>query len=192
MTIKRILVPIDFSSTSLAALDSAVAFAKPLKAEVVLLHVVEPVFYAMSEFAAPGMSQLLEQEYRSDRAQIARLAERCAKRQVKTRGLVQVGTAYQAIVDTAKKVHADMIVMATHGRTGLPHFLLGSVAERVVRLAACPVLTIRTGKKGRRPAAHTAAQRRAKTARTLDRVARAWDGVTDVRRMGHRGGAAAG
>ena len=142
MAVKRILVPIDFSSSSTLALNSAVVFAKPRKAEVVLLHVVEPVYYAMSEFAAPGLSQIIDHEYRNSRGEIARLAQRYA-RQAKTRGMVATGIGYKAIVDTARKLGADMIVMATHGRTGLDRLLLGSVAEKVLRDAACTVMVVK-------------------------------------------------
>ena len=155
MTIKRILVPVDFSPNSLHALDYAIDFAKAFKATVAVLFVVEPIAYAMPDFAggAAVMGGLLEQQQRSGRTQLRRLEERYAKRRVKLRALLQTGTAYQAIADTAKQIKADLIVMATHGRTGLSHLLLGSVAERVVRAATCPVLTLHPGQPRRRAAA---------------------------------------
>ena len=86
---------------------------------------------------------MIEEQRASATQQLARLQARYAKRQIKLRTLLQTGTPYQAIVDTAKAVKAGLIVMSTHGRTGMKHLLLGSTAERVVRTAACPVLTMR-------------------------------------------------
>jgi universal stress protein A len=152
MTIKRILVPVDFSPNSLSALDYAVEFAKPFKASVAVLFVVEPIAYAMPDFAggAAVIGGLLDQQQRSARTQLRRLEERYAKRRIALRALLQTGSAYQAIADTAKQTKADLIVMGTHGRTGLSHLLLGSVAERVVRAATCPVLTLHPGHRRRR------------------------------------------
>ena len=149
MAIKRILVPIDLSANSLAGLDYAVELAKTLRAELDVLYVVEPLYYAMSEFAAPAVGELLEEQRRSSRAELTRIEQRYA-RKVPLRVLQQVGTAHQTVVDTAKRLKADLIVMATHGRTGVSHLLLGSVAERVVRAAGCPVLTVRPPRTSRR------------------------------------------
>lgn len=165
MTIKRILVPVDFSANSLQAVDYAVEFAKLWKAELQLVFVVEPLYYAMSEFAAPAVGELLEEQRRSGRTQLTRLEAHCAKRNVKVRALLQVGTPYRAIVDSAKQLKTDLIIMTTHGRTGVSHLLLGSVAERVVRFAGCPVLTFHPAKKARRAAARTAARKAVPTAR---------------------------
>lgn len=144
--IKRILVPVDFSPPSLKALDYAADFAKPLGAELCALFVIEPIYYAVPDLAgaaAGAVGGLLEEQRKSAKLQLERLQARYARRQVKLRTLLQTGTPYQAITDAAKTLKADMIVMSTHGRTGVSHLLLGSVAERVVRTAACPVLTIR-------------------------------------------------
>src|SRR5262249_27461371 len=86
---------------------------------------------------------LFEQLQQSGREQLKRLAADLKKRRITARVLLQVGTPYQVIAATAKKVRADLIIMATHGRTGLAHMVLGSVAEKVVRTATCPVLTVR-------------------------------------------------
>lgn len=151
MLIKRILVPVDFSPNSLAALDYAVEFSKPFKAEIALLFVVEPIYYTVPDFAggaSPAMAALLDEQIRSGRAQLLRLEQRYSRRRLKMRALLQTGTPHQAIVDTANQIKADLIIMATHGRTGVSHLLLGSVSERVVRAATCPVLTLRPGQKG--------------------------------------------
>src|SRR5262245_25168727 len=157
MKIKRILVPVDFSAHAQAALDYSIEFSKPFKSELLVLHVVEPVYYAVPDFtggAAASMASLLEEQRRAARAELVRLEHTYARRRVKLRTLQQTGvTAYEAIVDTARKLKADLIIMATHGRTGLTHLLMGSVAEHVVRSATCPVLTLRAGQKPRRKAA---------------------------------------
>jgi nucleotide-binding universal stress UspA family protein len=158
MTIKRILVPADFSANSLYALDYAVDFRQAVEGRL-LIYVVEPLYYAMSEFAAPAVGELLEEQRRQSRADLTRLEASYAKRKVKLRALLQVGRPYQAIVDAAQQLKADLIIMATHGRTGMFHLLLGSVAERVVRLAGCPVLTLPAVKKMRRARARTPARR---------------------------------
>lgn len=152
MKIKRILVPVDFSPNSLNALDVSVEFAKPFKAGLTVLFVIEPIYYAVPDFVGtPGaMSSLIEEQIRTGREQLLALERRYAKRRVKLRTVMRTGTPYQEIVDTAKSSRADLIVMATHGRTGITHLLLGSVAERVVRSAPCPVLTLRGGKVPRR------------------------------------------
>ncbi|HSP98830.1 MAG TPA: universal stress protein [Candidatus Dormibacteraeota bacterium] len=145
--IRRILVPIDFSPASLKALDYAADLAKPLDAELCTLFVVEPIYYAVPDLAGAAAGTtvgLLEEQRKSGRQQLERLQARYAKRRITLRTLLQTGTPYQAIVDSAKSLKANLIVMSTHGRTGMTHLLLGSVAERVVRTSACPVLTIRT------------------------------------------------
>lgn len=175
MTIKRILVPVDFSSHSLAALEYAVGFAKPFKAQVIVLHAVEPIYLAVPDFAGAGaasaMGELLAEQRRSGRAELVRLERRYARRRVKLRALLQVAAAHRAIATAAKQVRADLVIMATHGRTGVSHLLMGSVAERVVRGAPCPVLTLRPRaaalrrKSPRVRAARTSSTRRARSAR---------------------------
>lgn len=159
MKIARILVPVDFSRHSLKALAWAIDFAEPFGAAIDLVHVVEPIAYATPADLYAGMAtqlgNLLAEQRRSARQQLDELAAKYAKRGVSLRIHLRDGIAYREIVDAAKQLNADLVVQATHGRTGLSHVLLGSVAERVVRTSECPVLTIRTTAAGtkKRPAA---------------------------------------
>jgi universal stress protein A len=160
MAIKRILVPVDFSSPSMHALDYAIDVARSLAAEVVVLFAVEPIYsITPGDLYAPAseLSALMQEQRRQGRDQLAKIEARLKKRRAKLRTVLADGLAYQVIVSVAEKLKTDLIVMATHGRTGLSHLFIGSVAEKVVRSAGCPVLTIRVpeaqrsrGKRARR------------------------------------------
>lgn len=142
LTIKRILVPIDFSPPSLRALDAAAEFSRPYDAELTILYVVEPSFYGSPLLVDPQV--VGEKERENAEAKLVELAQEIGKRGVESTILVRFGVAYHVILDAAKEFKADLIFISTHGRTGLAHSLIGSVAERVVREASCPVLTVRT------------------------------------------------
>jgi nucleotide-binding universal stress UspA family protein len=144
MEIRRILAPTDFSEPSKQAVAYAYELAERFGAKLLLLHVVELPAYPVEIFlpAAGGTTLLddLEQQARIDLAQLRPEAE---DGKVEVTCQVVVGTPYYKILEVAAADKADVIVMATHGRTGLSHLVMGSVAERVVRMAPCPVLTIR-------------------------------------------------
>jgi len=146
MAIKKILVPVDFSEPSEQALEYALDFAKPFKAEITLLFVIKPLYYA------GDLGLLLEEQQRTGREELARLERRVRQRGLKCRTLVLRGAPFREIVDAARKQKVDLIVMGTHGRTGLSHLVMGSVADRVVRTAATPVLTVQPQKRRRRKA----------------------------------------
>jgi len=146
MQIKKVLVPVDFSKDSLRAAEYAKNFAAPFGAQLVLLHVIEPIYYASPAdmyAASPNLALLIEEQRKAAQAQLEQLAQKLSGQGAKVQTLLKSGSPPQVLADTAKRIKADLIVMATHGRTGLAHVLLGSVAERVVRLATCPVLTVR-------------------------------------------------
>jgi nucleotide-binding universal stress UspA family protein len=143
LRIKSILVPLDFSSPSKKALDYAVAFARQFKAKLTLLHVVEPV--ATPDFA--GSFPLAIDDDKQMAAAKDEL-ERVIKAARVPRGsvekiLVRFGRSFHEIADAARTRKVDLIVISTHGYTGLKHALLGSTTERVVRHAPCPVLVVR-------------------------------------------------
>jgi universal stress protein A len=150
MTITRILVPTDFSADADAALRYAIDLAKPFGAIVELLHVVEdPLAAGMwsAEFYTAEIAGLNLNLVKDAEARLRGIVEE-TKAPLPLSGEVHIGPAFATILDTAREHGADLIVMGTKGRTGLAHLLIGSVAERVVRLAPCPVLTVRRTAEG--------------------------------------------
>jgi nucleotide-binding universal stress UspA family protein len=143
--VKCILVPVDFSASSLKALEYAVELGRSSRAEMVLFHAVEPVYFAATGgiYGAGFDASLVYRELENAaRERLAALARKLTARRLRVRTLLAVGAAHRSIADAARSVKADLIVMSTHGRTGVAHALMGSVAERVVRTAPCPVLTV--------------------------------------------------
>jgi nucleotide-binding universal stress UspA family protein len=158
VVIKRILVPVDFSDRSLQALDYAAELGRRFGAALTVLHVVEPVSPAPLAYGPmDDAGALLQELLRMGRRELERVAAKLRKRRVSSATVLRVGVPYTEITGTAKRSRADLIVMSTHGRTGLARALLGSVAENVVRTAMCPVLTVRDSKP--RPAARTPRRR---------------------------------
>ncbi|MEM9292877.1 MAG: universal stress protein [Acidobacteriota bacterium] len=141
--IQRIVVPLDFSAGSQQALAEAKELAAVYGAQLDLIHVVQPLAYPQSYF--PGATSA----YVADYAAIGQQAKASLQRIAEEHGLegasvhVTEGYPATAIVDYAKRHGADLIVLSTHGLTGVAHLFLGSVAEKVVRLAECPVWTVR-------------------------------------------------
>jgi universal stress protein A len=143
MDIRHILAPTDFSDYSKQALREAFELTRTFGARLSLLHVVEPSPY-LGEFTPPTMgADLLGDLERQASAALARVLPEAQQATIEVTRAVVMGSPSLKIVETAEAEHVDLIVMATHGRTGLSHLLIGSVAERVVRTAPCPVLTIR-------------------------------------------------
>lgn len=148
--ITRILVPIDFSAHSDRALRYATTLADRFNATVEVLHVVEDPFVSGAwspEAVAPNIPELLADLVAAARGKLDDLRAAAIEKGVrlKTTVLTTVvsGRPADTIADYARTERFDLIVMGTHGRTGLTHALLGSVAERVVRTAPCPVMTVR-------------------------------------------------
>jgi len=141
----RILVPTDFSKHSQNALLYAAAFAEKFGAELYLLHVVQDlaVFIPDMITVAPPPTPSLEQLSSAARAAFDRLIKENQLQHLKIQREVREGTPFYEIIRFAKETEIDLIVMGTHGHTGLVHVLMGSVSEKVVRKAPCPVLTVR-------------------------------------------------
>lgn len=131
---RRVLFPTDFSPSSLRALAYAEEIARRFDAELLLLYV---------DFA-PSVYDPSRDDVASSKHALERAAERLCTRGVRARPVYRRGAASDEIVRAAASEGADVIVMGTHGRTGLTHALMGSVAEHVVRQAGCPVMTVRT------------------------------------------------
>jgi len=147
--IKKVLVPIDFSDYSKNALGYAINFAKHFKAELHLIYVVEPVIYppdfSMGQIAIPSVD--LEMDKRA-KDELQNLADKQIPSDLKTSILVKTGKPFIEIIETAAEIDADLIIIATHGHSGMEHILFGSTAEKVVRKAPCPVMTLREPIKG--------------------------------------------
>lgn len=144
MEIRHILAPTDFSPYSTQAIEYAFALAQTFGAKLSLLYVIEmPAFPVEGTVLSQGGTILLDDLKRDCNREMDRLLPDAEASQVEVARHVVVGKPYRTIVKIAEAKKADLIVMATRGRTGLSHLLMGSVAERVVRIAPCPVLTIR-------------------------------------------------
>jgi len=143
--LRRILHATDFSAASKRAFDMAVEFAKQNKAELLLVHVLVPhVAYPADTDADPKIYIELERSARRQaQSSLQALVNKVKRAKVKATGLLLKGTAHLQIVRAAKNRRADMIVIGTHGRTGISKLLMGSVAGRVIAEASCPVLTVR-------------------------------------------------
>jgi universal stress protein A len=140
---QRILCPVDFSDPSRRALDLAVELAQRLGSTLTVLHVYAPPGYVLPEGYMPaGPEVLAEVELRTRESLEAwqKIAQAGGAPTVDI--ATGIGPAAGEIVHQARTGGFDLIVVGTHGRTGLAHMVLGSTAERVVRLATCPVLTV--------------------------------------------------
>jgi nucleotide-binding universal stress UspA family protein len=145
---KRILCPVDFSEFSNAAVEDAAGLAKVTGAELTLLHAYQNPAYVLPMQGYVGLGNDFLTKLRQQLEDEVQAQARGLRDQgISVRTEVIEGVPYKAIIDHAKENNADLIVMGTHGRTGLAHALTGSVAERVVRLAPCPVLVTRRSTK---------------------------------------------
>jgi universal stress protein A len=139
---KRILVPLDFSPPSRRALRFACHWADFFAAKVWLLHVVEPTT-AVGGFGTVPMGAVQRDIPGTAKAALSDLARTEFPDSIPVRVIVRNGTASDQIAAAARAIRADVIIIATHGHTGLKHAVLGSTAERVARHAPCPVLILR-------------------------------------------------
>jgi nucleotide-binding universal stress UspA family protein len=144
---RRVLHPTDFSKASNAAFARSLAEARASRAELVLVHVLAPVMPiagAGEAYVTPSVCEQMNATARAwARKQLDRLVARARAAKVRARGMLLEGVAHDQIVRAARREQADMMVMGTHGRTGIARFFLGSVAARVAAMAPCPVLTVR-------------------------------------------------
>lgn len=138
MKLQHILVPIDFSSDAEQALDCAAGLAQQFQARLTLMHVIYIPVTTEVNLAAYFVDIETSAEQGMETYQ-----KRMEEKGVAADTMIVHGTPFHEIVEAAKTKQVDLIVMGTHGRTGVQHLLIGSVAERVVRLAPCPVMVTR-------------------------------------------------
>jgi len=142
---RRILHPSDFSAASNAAFKKAIEMAKASRAELLIVHVINPIVPVAGEgYVSPKMYEDLAASTRAwARKQLDRLLVKAKKSGVRGKGVLAEGAAHEQIARIAKTKRADLVVMGTHGRSGFAKLFLGSVAGRVVTAAPCPVLTVK-------------------------------------------------
>jgi universal stress protein A len=146
LPIKKILCPTDFSEPSYKALEAANQLAKHFDAEIILIHILSPVFVYPAVALTPGLAKTSEisdvdRDEMAYRSLSMTLKDRVDE-SIKSRSIMGKGNPAEEITRSAKEEKVDVIVIGTHGFTGWRHLILGSVAEKVVRLATCPVITI--------------------------------------------------
>ena len=145
MEIRKIIVPVDFSEYSLKSLRYANAFAANFGAELVLVYVVEPVVYpadfSFGHITTPSVESQLHEH---GKTHLDAIAHTEVSPDVRVKTVVRTGKPFVEIIRCAKEEEANLIIIATHGHSGIEHVLFGSTAEKVVRKAPCPVLSIRS------------------------------------------------
>jgi universal stress protein A len=142
----RILHATDYSKASARALEEAVALARQNHAELLVLHVIDPVapYVAGEDIGGAELYMKLEETTKQEaETSMKNLLEKLRKLKVNAKSLLLRGSAHDQIVKAAKSRRANLVVIGTHGRTGLSKLLMGSVANKVVSTAHCPVLTVR-------------------------------------------------
>jgi nucleotide-binding universal stress UspA family protein len=153
MQIKTILFPTDFSTGARAAMDYALSLAQDYKAKLLLLYVIQDI--SIAEWYIPStlsVADLVEDMQKSAWKEMDKWAAEATSRVKDVEKLVERGVPFVEIIRIAREKNADMIIIGTHGRTGIDHMLFGSTAEKVVRKAPCPVLTVRiAGKEFKMP-----------------------------------------
>jgi len=137
--IKKILVPTDFSHCAEKALQYAIPFARHFGSELLLLHVIPPVIVLQTSEMMPQGIPEAEGEVQEGLEQLCK----SIGHGIVAKPFLRHGNPAVEIVDTAKELEADLIIISTHGRGGLSHVLLGNTVEKVVRRASCPVLVVR-------------------------------------------------
>ena len=144
--LRRILVPIDFRETTIAALLHAAAFAKQYKATVTLLHIVEPVGTELRRNIS--RERVIEEMSEVGESQIRKLVDVIWGEEITTDIVVAGGKPYQQIVNEAKETNADLIIMANRGPVGSWGFFRRNTTARVIRHAPCPVLVVPAYERG--------------------------------------------
>lgn len=135
-----ILVPTDFGEPADEALDYAISLAVKVGARIVLLNVLKLPVLGVMEMGAVVTEGAIDSLFTANQTELDRIASRRSEVAIET--MLRTGEPHDVILQVAKELPADLIVMGTHGRHGIRRLLLGSVAEAVIRAASCPVLTL--------------------------------------------------
>ncbi len=143
INIKNILCPIDYSIYSEMALKYAIEFAEKYQAKLYLMHVLDIRVYDMNDPELYDVNVIDEETIGKLRERLLKSVNEDTKGRISVEAIVIQGVPFAEIIKASKEYKIDLIVLGTHGRTGLSHAIMGSVAEKVVRKAPCPVLTIR-------------------------------------------------
>ncbi len=144
--IRTVVHASDFSRASTAAFKRAVEVAKGNRAQLIVVHVLAPVapMLMTDGYVSPKVYEDMAAAARADaQKRLRKLGDQAKRSGVRVKALLLEGVAHERIVQAARSKKADVVVIGTHGRTGLTRFFLGSVASRVLAIAPCPVLTVR-------------------------------------------------
>jgi nucleotide-binding universal stress UspA family protein len=146
ISIKSVLVPVDFSKESTLAVKFATSLAQQYGSKLYLLHVLEPL-HTSFQVEIGNLREFEERRRATIREDLSRIIPAEIKKSLGVEEILKIGSpVYHVIAEKAEELDVELIVIPTHGRTGLSHILLGSVAEKVIRHAPCPVFVIRNPK----------------------------------------------
>lgn len=143
ISIKNILCPVDYSVYSEMALTYAIEFAEKYYAKLYLMHVLDIRVYDINNPDLYDINIVDEETLAKLRERLLRCVTEDTRGKIAVEALIIQGVPFAEIIKASKEYKIDLIVIGTHGRTGISHAIMGSVAEKVVRKAPCPVLTIR-------------------------------------------------
>jgi len=149
LNINKVLVPIDFSDYSKDALNYSINFIKCFKAELYLVYVIEPVIYPPDFSATQITIPPTDLEVMKNAEEnLSQLMKNEIPKDIKATKIIKTGKPFFEIIETAKDENIDLIIIASHGHSGIEKILFGSTAEKVIKKAPCPVLSLRTPHKG--------------------------------------------
>jgi universal stress protein A len=141
--ISKILVATDFSEAATQVAQEALSIGAKLAAELLLVHVIDPTPYVLTADVGYSSAAIFENQERAAKAALSKLEAELHQAGARVSSLLLYGPPHERLIDAARSEQVHLIAMGTHGRGGLRHALLGSVAERVARTSPVPVLTVR-------------------------------------------------
>jgi nucleotide-binding universal stress UspA family protein len=138
---QRILCPTDFSEYASRALDCGIELARSFASAIWIVHILEPPVLFGAELTSSSLvGEVIQVQRERAQTELERAAHFCHTAEIRAVAQLEIGYPGNVLIELSKD--ADLVVIGTHGRTGFQHLMLGSVAERVVRLAKCPVLVV--------------------------------------------------